>query len=452
MKYILITLAIFCTLIVYSQNKDAITTDIFLDKEILKDLSIDAKFINSFEYTPDGFILLSSANRFYILGVGGLIPIWGNWNSESGIESFTITSDSLLVLVSGDALFFLDSVNSFTKFQVIPENNMGISSKYDNIYLYDKILKNDKKDYSIYQMSNDNNIKRFITIQTPILSMFECPSQLIFSTKNMVFSLDIKTKKLFLLFSLPYESDIISIVGDTDNQTFYFSTENNLYRVKNNQIELLCENFNGILKYDSKGLIVFNPKENLIVRFRNNVLNANNLYKKQIVVQQNDKKFPFEPEMIFVDGGTFTMGCTREQGIACCKDEQPAHRVTLNSFYIAKYEVTQEQWIKVMGKNPSSISKDCYNCPVNNISWNDAQEFINNLNQLTGKNYRLPTEAEWEYAARGGNQSKGYRWSGSDYKEEVAWNNWNAGNEEIDPEILSDFLRGSLNPTCRIFP
>ena len=124
--------------------------------------------------------------------------------------------------------------------------------------------------------------------------------------------------------------------------------------------------------------------------------------------------------MIFVQGGIFTMGCTSEQGSDCEDDEKPSHSVTLSNFYIGKYEVTQKQWKAVMGNNPSKFT-GCDDCPVENVSWNDVQEFITKLNQLTGKVYRLPTEAEWEYAARGGNISKGYKFSGSNNIDYVAW-------------------------------
>lgn len=107
---------------------------------------------------------------------------------------------------------------------------------------------------------------------------------------------------------------------------------------------------------------------------------------------------PFEePEMVEVQGGSFDMGCTSEQQ-DCGDDEKPLHSVKVSSFYMGKYEVSQKEWKAVMGKNPSNFKGD--NLPVESVSWNDIQGFLRKLNELTGKKYRLPTEAEWEFAAR----------------------------------------------------
>ncbi|HNW67811.1 MAG TPA: formylglycine-generating enzyme family protein [Bacteroidales bacterium] len=132
-------------------------------------------------------------------------------------------------------------------------------------------------------------------------------------------------------------------------------------------------------------------------------------------------------EMVYVKGGTFTMGCTGEQGGDCDDNEKPAHSVTVSSYYIGKYEVTQAQWEEIMGSNPSYYKGD--NLPVESVSWYDIQEFIEKLNAKTGKNYRLPTEAEREFAARGGKQSKGYQYSGSNSLDSVAWYDDNSGGK-----------------------
>ena len=160
---------------------------------------------------------------------------------------------------------------------------------------------------------------------------------------------------------------------------------------------------------------------------------------------------PFE--MVEVRGGTFRMGATSEQGNdadsdekrvhivtlyllhlfdskGLDSDEKPVHSVTLSGYYIGKTEVTQALWKAVMGSNPSSFKGD--NLPVELVSWNDCQEFIRKLNSLTGQHFRLPTEAEWEFACRGGNNSRGYKYSGSNYIDNVAWY-WDNSGKKIHP-------------------
>ena len=123
--------------------------------------------------------------------------------------------------------------------------------------------------------------------------------------------------------------------------------------------------------------------------------------------------------MMPVEGGTFTMGATSEQ-TGATSDESPTHNVTLSDYYIGETEVTQELWSAVMGSNHSYFTGNIQH-PVENLWWDDCQTFISRLNELTGATFRLPTEAQWEYAARGGNQSKGYTYSGSNTIDEVAW-------------------------------
>ena len=126
--------------------------------------------------------------------------------------------------------------------------------------------------------------------------------------------------------------------------------------------------------------------------------------------------------MVGVQGGTFQMGRNDGDG-----NEKPVHSVTLSSFYIGQTEVTQALWKAVMGSNPSHFKGD--NLPVEWVSWNDCQTFIKKLNQMTDEHFRLPTEAEWEYAAKGGNKSKGYTCSGSNTIGDVAWYSVNSGSE-----------------------
>ena len=135
--------------------------------------------------------------------------------------------------------------------------------------------------------------------------------------------------------------------------------------------------------------------------------------------------------MVYVKGGPFEMGCTSEQDSDCYDEEKPSHNVTLSDYYVGRYEVTQGLWKAVMVSLPSSISSSYGmgdNYPVYDVNWNDIQTFITELNTKTVRTYRLPTEAEWEFAARGGNSSLKYKYSGSNTIGDVAWYSGNSGN------------------------
>ncbi|MEE0650935.1 SUMF1/EgtB/PvdO family nonheme iron enzyme [Segatella copri] len=146
-------------------------------------------------------------------------------------------------------------------------------------------------------------------------------------------------------------------------------------------------------------------------------------YKKQPSSSASSITIPVKDgisiEMVKVEGGTFMMGATPEMKNSWT-EERPIHQVTLtNDYYIGKYEVTQSLWCALMDNNPSYFKGD--NLPVEQVSWDDCQKFINKLNDITGRKFRLPTEAEWEYAARGGKKSRGYQYSGSNKISDVAW-------------------------------
>ena len=166
---------------------------------------------------------------------------------------------------------------------------------------------------------------------------------------------------------------------------------------------------------------------------------VNNSQKKKVDISPTIGKANYTPnvktfyangvsfEMVEVRGGTFRMGATSEQDCDALDWEKPVHSVTLSGYFIGKTEVTQALWKAVMGSNPSWFNGE--DLPVEFFSWNDCQEFIRKLNSLTGQNFRLPTEAEWEFACRGGNNSRGYKYSGSNYIDNVAWYRDNSGDK-----------------------
>lgn len=161
--------------------------------------------------------------------------------------------------------------------------------------------------------------------------------------------------------------------------------------------------------------------------------------------------------MVKVKGGTFKMGSNDSDADS---DEQPIHRVKLDDYYIGEMEVTQELWETVMGYNPSFNKRS--DRPVEMVSWDGCQSFIKRLNELTGLEFRLPTEAEWEYAARGGNKSQGYKYAGSNTIDEVAWYNDNAhdvpsyypsfGHQPIGTKLANELglyhMSGNVSEWC----
>ncbi len=145
------------------------------------------------------------------------------------------------------------------------------------------------------------------------------------------------------------------------------------------------------------------------------------------VLTVNDVRYEFA----LVEAGTFTMGATSDQGSDVDDSEKPAHQVTITKdYYLGKTEVTQALWRAVMGGNPSYFKTG--NKPVEKVTWNDCQTFISKLNAATGKNFRLPTEAEWEFAARGGNSSNHFMYSGSNNIDEVGWYAHNSSDATHD--------------------
>jgi len=150
--------------------------------------------------------------------------------------------------------------------------------------------------------------------------------------------------------------------------------------------------------------------------------------------------------MVWVEGGSFEMGSDAPQAR---ERERPAHQVNLDGFYISKFELTQDIFQQIMGWNNSYFQ--CADCPVNNVSWFNLQLFIERLNIATGKNFSLPTEAQWAYAAKGGQKSKGYLYSGSNNINDVAWFAGNANNKSHQVGLMQPNELGLYDMTGNLW-
>ena len=203
---------------------------------------------------------------------------------------------------------------------------------------------------------------------------------------------------------------VVEAIVDIKSTRFTRKVTRNLIIDSNNG--KILEIVNNTPKNASK--IEFKPDE--IKKITNNITVSENTTNSKKI---NTSKVVTDPswlEMVFVKGGTFKMGSSRE------KDKLPLHEVNLSDFYIGKYEVTYDLWDRIIYGRPNPKVR-CRNCPVKNVSYADVLIFIKRLNSKTRNNYRLPTEAEWEYAARGGPKSKGYKYAGSNKVNDVGWSN-----------------------------
>jgi formylglycine-generating enzyme required for sulfatase activity len=360
-----------------------------------------------------------------------LITISGN---PFGIDVFAQQQDQVQVTVTStnDALIYIDGAIKGTSPWTgkISVGKHKIRVEKENYF---------SREYEILTVrGRDLNIDLMLTPKTGTIDIVTDPDQAMITVNGRMYGFSPRT-----ISELPYGEYVVVVEKPEHSRVV---RKVNINDVKPVSLNLsLYSGKEVTLNTSPEGANVFLDKELLgvtplkiwlkygthLLKFEKDELSI----AENVVVSQSGKKTfeyslrvsndPFENQMVFVKGGTFRMGDTFGDGN---KEEKPVHQVTLSDYYIGKYEVTQAQWVAIMGSNPSHFA-GCDNCPVERVSWLDVQEFLSKVNELTGKSYRLPTEAEWEYAARGGQESRGFRYAGKNNINFVAWYTGNSGNK-----------------------
>ncbi|MDR1348796.1 MAG: hypothetical protein LBJ63_10330 [Prevotellaceae bacterium] len=234
---------------------------------MLEDVNIDARFINSFDFTPEGKILLSSSNQFYLLG-------WQEFASlepkiQVPIYSFAYTQAEVLLLTSGNSLCLMDSLGRLAELFKLPNDNMEIVAGDSVLYVYDKVKQ--EKGYALYQLQDNLTYQKLVELPAPITSVVETNENILFSSKSSIFSINVENNKIEKLIQLPNDNDeIISITVDDNNDVLYFASKDNVYGMKDNKVWFAVSELGGLVKYYYDELCVFNSEKKLLILFNTN--------------------------------------------------------------------------------------------------------------------------------------------------------------------------------------
>jgi hypothetical protein len=251
----------FFTFLVLSANgssakEDSLRIEVLLTAKMLSDVQIEANFINDLDITSDRLILLSTSNRFYLLGWGGIEAV--GQNVTDTIRSFAYTPDGFVMAVRDKELCYMDSLGNISKLFGLPANAMGISAGKYVMYIYDR--DKGKTKYALYAIARGGKYTR------PINSVVEFSNSLLFATGNAVFRIDQKNKDLKVVVALPKGKEIKSVTADSSNNRIYFSTDSTVYALKDSGAVIISDEFGGMLRYFNNGLLVFNPEKKFLIR------------------------------------------------------------------------------------------------------------------------------------------------------------------------------------------
>lgn len=260
-----IIVALMSSILVFGEpagNTDTLRFEVLLNQKMLADDSIPIDFIASIEVTSSQLVLLSSANRYYMLGWGGL-ETSGKALSDS-IHAFAYTPDGYLLMVSRNSLCFLDSTGALEKLHDLPNDSMAISAGINVMYLFDR-AKNKEK-YPLYVLTKGGILAGILEMPDPISAVAEINKTILFSSQNTLFAFDPKTKKLEAMASIEKGDEIVSIAINPSSNTIYFASKSAIYALKEHGITLVTDKFGGTLKYFNHSLMVFDADKKFLLR------------------------------------------------------------------------------------------------------------------------------------------------------------------------------------------
>ena len=250
-----------------AQQKNNLRFEILLNNTMLDSTLRKERFFSAIEISPNNYITLSTGNKIYLLGWGGISQL-GKEVKGNLINSYSYTRDGLLMAVKNNILCYMNDKGILDTIVKLPKANMGLAAGKDVMYLFDQ-NRNDNK-YKLYALAKKGKYKQLLVSPKPITTVAEMSDSLYLAIGSGVYSFSPKDHKLNLAAGFPKESEVMSMTVDSVNNILYIATQNEIYARQNSSLVYVTDEFGGgIVKYFSEGLIIFNPNRNDIIRIVN---------------------------------------------------------------------------------------------------------------------------------------------------------------------------------------
>ena len=250
-----------------AQQKSNLRFEIMLNNNMLDSLPIKDRFINTLDISPNNYLTLSTGNKIYLLGWGGISQLGKEIEGEI-INSYSYTRDGLLMAVKNNILGYINDNGIFDTIVILPGANMGIAAGKDVMYLFDQIR--DYNKYKLFAFAKGGKYKQLLVSPKPITTVAEMNDSLYLAIGSGVYSFSPKDKKMNLVAAFEKDSEVRSMTVDSINSILYIATQDAIYAHQNNSLAYVTSDFGGgIVKYFGEGLIIFNPDTNDIIRIVN---------------------------------------------------------------------------------------------------------------------------------------------------------------------------------------